>query len=456
MFYLPSVRLSGKEVIPIVEGGKGVSISTGLTSGLWAANGGVGTVSAVNADFYDDNGNIVRQIYTEKTREGRHQQLIDYAIKGGIAQTKIAHDLSNGEGRIHINVLWEMGAVEAVLNGILEKTQGLIHGITSGAGMPYKLAEIATKYKVYYYPIISSARAFRILYKRSFNKFREFLGGVVYEDPWLAGGHIGLSNAENENQPESAYLRVKELRKTLVELSLDYVPIIVAGGIWWLSEFADWIDNKEIGPIAFQFGSRPLLTQESPISDAWKQLLLRLRPEDIVLNRFSPTGFPSNAINNNFIKELADRITRQVNYSLEMNEIFSEKFDNFYVSKEDIKKINDWYKTGFTSFNTTPSNTLLFLTKEKAKEILRDQMSCSGCLSRCLFSGWNQSGEQLKQDPRTFCIQKTLQDIAHNGDIEANLLFAGKNAYRFSEDPFYKNGFIPNIKQLFDRILSGF
>lgn len=456
MFYLPSVRLSGKEVIPIVEGGKGVSISTGLTSGLWAANGGVGTVSAVNADFYDDNGNIVRQIYTEKTREGRHQQLIDYAIKGGIAQTKIAHDLSNGEGRIHINVLWEMGAVEAVLNGILEKTQGLIHGITSGAGMPYKLAEIATKYKVYYYPIISSARAFKILYKRSFNKFKEFLGGVVYEDPWLAGGHIGLSNAENQDQPESAYLRVKELRKALVELSLEYVPIIVAGGVWWLSEFADWIDNKEIGPIAFQFGSRPLLTQESPISDAWKQLLLRLRPEDIVLNRFSPTGFPSNAINNNFIKELADRITRQVRYSLEMDEVFSEKFDNFYVSKEDIEKINDWYKLGFTSFNTTPSNTLLFLTKEKAKQILHDQMSCSGCLSRCLFSGWNQSGEQLKQDPRTFCIQKTLQDIAHNGDIEANLLFAGKNAYRFSEDPFYKNGFIPNIKQLFDRILSGF
>lgn len=456
MFYLPSLRLSGKEVIPIVEGGKGVSISTGLTSGLWAANGGVGTVSAVNADFYDNNGNIVRQMYTEKTREGRHKQLIDYAIKGGIAQTKIAHDLSNGEGRIHINVLWEMGAVEAVLNGILEKTQGLIHGITSGAGMPYKLAEIATKYKVYYYPIISSARAFKILYKRSFNKFKEFLGGVVYEDPWLAGGHIGLSNAENQDQPESAYLRVKELRKALVELSLEYVPIIVAGGVWWLSEFADWIDNKEIGPIAFQFGSRPLLTQESPISDAWKQLLLRLRPEDIILNRFSPTGFPSNAINNNFIKELADRITRQVRYSLEMDEVFSEKFDNFYISKEDIEKINDWYKLGFTSFNTTPSNTLLFLTKEKAKQILYDQMSCSGCLSRCLFSGWNQSGEQLKQDPRTFCIQKTLQDIAHNGDIEANLLFAGKNAYRFSEDPFYKNGFIPNIKQLFDRILSGF
>ena len=49
----------------------------------------------------------------------------------------------------------------------------------------------------YYYPIISSARAFQVLWKRAYNRFVEYLGGVVYEDPWLAGGHNGLSNAED-------------------------------------------------------------------------------------------------------------------------------------------------------------------------------------------------------------------------------------------------------------------
>ena len=67
----------------------------------------------------------------------------------------------------------------------------------------------------------------------------------------------------------------------------------MAGGVWWLEEWEDWIDNPELGPIAFQFGTRPLLTQESPIGEAWKQRLLTLKEGDVFLNRFSPTGFYS-------------------------------------------------------------------------------------------------------------------------------------------------------------------
>ena len=60
------------------------------------------------------------------------------------------------------------------------------------------------------------------------------------------------------------------------EFGLGETPIIMAGGVWWLEEWEDWIDNPELGPIAFQFGTRPLLTKESPIGDAWKQRLLTL------------------------------------------------------------------------------------------------------------------------------------------------------------------------------------
>ena len=49
---------------------------------------------------------------------------------------------ANGEGRIHMNVLWEMAAAERVLHGVLEGAKGLIHGVTCGAGMPYHIAEI--------------------------------------------------------------------------------------------------------------------------------------------------------------------------------------------------------------------------------------------------------------------------------------------------------------------------
>src|SRR3546814_3455591 len=75
--------------------------------------------------------------------------------------------------------------------------------------------------------------------------------------------------------------------------------------------------------------------------------------------------------------------------------------------------------------------------------IRTDQADCMGCLSQCSFSSWadketNSTGRLA--DPRSFCIQKTLQDIAHGGDIERNLMFAGHAAYRFKQDPFYSNG----------------
>jgi nitronate monooxygenase len=111
----------------------------------------------------------------------------------------------------------------------------------------------------------------------------------VYEDPWLAGGHNGLSNSEDYRVPEDPYLRIVELRKVMNEAGLQRTPIIMAGGVWWLSEWEHFLDNPEVGPIAFQFGTRPLLTKESPISDVWKKKLMELKKGDVLLHRFSPT-----------------------------------------------------------------------------------------------------------------------------------------------------------------------
>jgi len=53
---LKPLIISGREVLPLVEGGKGISISNGESSGAWAASGGVGTFAGVNADSYNDKG----------------------------------------------------------------------------------------------------------------------------------------------------------------------------------------------------------------------------------------------------------------------------------------------------------------------------------------------------------------------------------------------------------------
>ncbi len=466
MISLKPILISGREVLPLIEGGKGISVSNGQSSGAWAAAGGVGTFSAVNADSYDENGNVIPIIYQGKTRRERHEELIQNAIKGGITQARRAYETSNGNGRVHMNVLWEMGAVEPILHGVLSQTKGIVHGVTCGAGMPFKLAEICVSYGVHYYPIVSSGRAFNILWKRAYSHFADFLGGVVYEDPWLAGGHNGLSNSEDPLKPEAPFERVRNLRKVMRECGLsDAIPIVMAGGVWWLNEWADWLNNPDLGSISFQYGTRPLLTQESPISDAWKRKLVTLKEGDIFLNRFSPTGFYSSAVNNEFMRELDGRSKRQVAYSIKPVGDHVAPFPVgargrlVYLTPHDKEMAEFWVNSGFTEAMRTPDTTLIFVTAESENEILKDQIDCMGCLSACKFSNWAQNEEGTtgkKADPRSFCIQKTLQAISHSDQVENQLMFGGHQAYRFGQDPFYANGFVPTVKQLLEQIQTGY
>jgi hypothetical protein len=245
---------------------------------------------------------------------------------------------------------------------------------------------------------------------------------------------------------------------------LGGTPIFMAGGVWYLRDWCDWIGNPELGPIAFQFGTRPVVTRESPVSDEWKKKLLTLRAGDVALHRFSPTGFYSSAVRNRFLGELMERNARQVAYTRAPVGDHTEPLAigargrQVYLTPQDKAHADGWIEAGFTEAMKTPDSTLIFVSPEKSAEIRTDQQSCMGCLSQCRFSNWaeNEAGTTGKlADPRSFCIQKTLQDIAHDGDVEWNLLFAGHNAYKFADDPFYGNGFIPTVGQLVDRILTG-
>ncbi|VVT16246.1 NAD(P)H-dependent flavin oxidoreductase [Erythrobacter sp. EC-HK427] len=462
---LKPITYGGREVWPLIEGGKGVSATNHASSGAWAAAGGIGTVSAVNADSYDANGDPIPQLYPQATRRERHEQLIRYAIDGATEQVKRAYDVASGKGAININVLWEMGGAPQVLEGVLSNCKGLITGVTCGAGMPYKLAEIAARHQVNYLPIISSARAFRALWKRSYHKVSELMAAVVYEDPWLAGGHNGLSNAEDPRKPEDPYPRVAALRETMrAEGVSEDVPIVMAGGVWFLREWENWIDNPELGQIAFQFGTRPLLTEESPIPQRWKDLLRTLDEGDILLHKFSPTGFYSSAVKNPFLRDLEARSERQIAYTKAAEGEHTAQLDvgvkgkNFWVKPEDRARAHEWAAAGHTQALKTPDSTVVFVTPEKRDEIRKDQTDCMGCLSHCGFSSWKDHDDYTTgrlADPRSFCIQKTLQDIAHGGDPDDNLAFAGHSAYRFKTDPFYSNNFTPTVKQLVERILTG-
>ena len=224
------------------------------------------------------------------------------------------------------------------------------------------------------------------------------------------------------------------------------------------------IDNPELGSIAFQFGTRPLLTEESPIPQGWKDALRDLDPGDVLLHRFSPTGFYSSAVRTSFLRNLQTRSERQIPYSRVQAGEHTVQLDagvkgkNFWVTAKDRDRARSWVAQGLTEAVRTPDDTVVFVTLGEREVIRKDQADCMGCLSHCGFSAWKDHDDYSTgrlADPRSFCIQKTLQDIAHGGPVDENLMFAGHSAYRFKQDPFYSNNFTPSVKQLVDRILTG-
>ena len=137
---------------------------------------------------------------------------------------------------------------------------------------------------------------------------------------------------------------------------------------------------------------------------------------------------------------------------------FGVRNKEVYLTKHDLKRAKGYIADGLSKALQTPDSTLIFVTPEKATSIRQDQLDCMGCLSQCSFSNWaaNEKGSTgRKADPRSFCIQKTLQEIGHGGNPDQNLMFAGHAAYRFGQDPFYAGDFIPTVKQLVDRICTG-
>ena len=184
----------------------------------------------------------------------------------------------------------------------------------------------------------------------------------------------------------------------------------------------------------------------------------------MLLHRFSPTGFYSSAVRNPFLRSLEDRSARQVPYSKVSAGEHTVQLDvgvrgkNFWVTPADLDRARQWAAQGYVHALRTPDDTVVFVGAEERDMIRTDQADCMGCLSHCGFSSWKDHDDYSTgrlADPRSFCIQKTLQDIAHGGDIDQNLMFAGHAAYRFKQDPFYSNNFTPTVKQLVDRILTG-
>jgi NAD(P)H-dependent flavin oxidoreductase YrpB (nitropropane dioxygenase family) len=269
--------------IPLVQGGMGVGISlSGLASAV-ANQGGIGVIAAAGI------GRLEPDFFTNFT--AANVRALKKEIKKARQSTK---------GILGVNIMAAFSNFKEMVEASVDQKIDIIF---SGAGLPLSLPQfLRTNAKTKLVPIVSSARAFRIICKSWLGKFNRFPDAVVVEGP-KAGGHLGFK-AEKLNDPANSLeiLVPSVIRETnLIEDQTGrHIPVIPGGGIYTGGDVRRFLD---MGASGVQIATRFVTTEECDSSPAFKQTYIDAKKEDIVIIK-SPVGMPGRVIRNQFIREM--------------------------------------------------------------------------------------------------------------------------------------------------------
>ncbi len=271
--------------IPIIQGGMGVGISlSGLASAV-ANEGGVGVISSAGLGL----------LYRDFS-----ENYLEASIHGLKEEIKKARDKTIGV--IGVNVMVAMtNFVDMVKTSIAEKVDVLI----TGAGLPLDLPSFLTKESnTKLVPIVSSARAARIICEKWKANYNYLPDAVIVEGP-KAGGHLGF---KEEQIGDNNYSLEKLVPEIVSELKLfedkynKHIPLFAAGGIYTGED----INNiMKLGAAGVQMGTRFVTTDECDASAGFKQAFIDASEKDIEIIK-SPVGMPGRAIFSNFIQKVRD------------------------------------------------------------------------------------------------------------------------------------------------------
>ena len=273
----------GKYIIekPIVQGGMGVGISWDQLAGNVSKEGGLGVISAVGTGYYDNKK------FAGKLVSDRPLSETNFYSKDGLdAIVKNARKIC-GDKPLAANILYAMSGYGDVVRNACESG---IDIIITGAGLPTNMPEFTEGYPdVALVPIVSSAKALKIICKRWKKRYDRLPDAVVVEGP-KSGGHQGFTYEQcklPENQLEMIVAPVVE------EAALwGDIPVIAAGGVWDKSDIQEMIS---LGARAVQMGTRFIGTHECDAHENLKKVLLGAKKDDIKLMG-SPVGYPAQGV----------------------------------------------------------------------------------------------------------------------------------------------------------------
>lgn len=286
---LPPLKLAGREVLPIVQGGMGVGVSAHRLAGTVAGLNAVGTLSSV--DLRRHHPDLMERTTRIGTGPEAKAKINAANLEALDREIKAARAIAQGRGLLAVNV---MRAVAEYAPYVTRACESGIDAVVVGAGLPLDLPELAADFpKVALIPILSDARGIALILKKWERKGR-LPDAIVIEHPKHAGGHLGAARIEELADARFEFENViPEARAALRALGAeDRVPLIAAGGINTPQRVRELI---ALGAAAVQLGTAFAVTEEGDAHPEFKRVLAGAKPEDIV-EFISVAGLPARAV----------------------------------------------------------------------------------------------------------------------------------------------------------------
>ncbi|HAX93720.1 MAG TPA: nitronate monooxygenase [Bacteroidales bacterium] len=271
--------------VPVIQGGMGVGISlSGLASAV-ANEGGVGVISSAGLGL----------LYRDFS-----ENYLEASIHGLKEEIRKAREKTRGI--IGINVMVAMSNfADMIKTSIASKVDIII----AGAGLPLDLPSYLEKGSLTkLFPIVSSARAARIICEKWKANYDYLPDAVIVEGP-KAGGHLGFKEEQISDNNYSLEKLVPEIRNelnTFEELYNRPIPLFAAGGIYTGSDIKEIM---KLGASGVQMGTRFVTTDECDASEGFKKAYIDSSEAEIEIIK-SPVGLPGRAIMSNFIRKVKD------------------------------------------------------------------------------------------------------------------------------------------------------
>jgi nitronate monooxygenase len=282
---------------PIIQGGMGVGISWDRLAGAVSKEGGLGVISCVGTGYYQN------QKYVRKSSFNRPFEVENFYCRDALFKIVENAKRTCSNAPIGANILYAINDYARVVKDACEAG---IDIIITGAGLPLNMPELTKDFKdVALVPIISSAKALKLICKRWKQRYDRLPDAFILEGP-LSGGHQGFKYQDCQKDE----FKLENLIPKVVEEAKNWgdIPIIAAGGIWDKSDIERVIS---LGASGVQMGTRFIGTFECDADDKFKELLIESKREDIELLN-SPVGYPARGVRTKLIDSILTKEAPEV------------------------------------------------------------------------------------------------------------------------------------------------